>query len=89
MIDECFELLGAVTTGAHIKDFQLEESLLPAFRETPVGHGMLDQVTFLRRLQAACPQAHVLLEHLTAGQWVPARAAVLGFAAEAGVSWDS
>jgi sugar phosphate isomerase/epimerase len=88
LIDESFDLLGAWTIGAHAKDVRVVDGLLPRFEEAEIGDGLLDHVTFLRRMQSAAPDAHVLIEHLPADRFPAARRALMAFAAEAGVHWD-
>ena len=88
LLRECFALLGDRTAGAHIKDFVVEDALLPRFAEAPVGTGLMDQVTYLRGLQQLAPEAHVLIEHLQPGQFAAAAQAVLTLSQEAGVTWD-
>jgi len=87
MMDRWFDRLGAVTVGAHAKDFRVIEGLLPHFEEAPIGTGMLDQEHYLRCLQKACPDVHVLIEHL-ADEAIPAATDAFRACAErAGVTW--
>ena len=87
MMDEWFAQLGHVTIGAHAKDFRLVEGLLPHIEEAPLGQGLLDQEHFLRSMQKACPNAHVLIEHQPDDE-VPAAADALRAAADrAGITW--
>lgn len=88
LVNEFFELLGGVTLGAHTKDFRLVEGLLPHFEEEEIGKGMLDHVTYLRRMQQSCPNGHVLIEHLPKEKFAPAYDAVMRFSKQAGVVWD-
>jgi len=89
MMDQWFAHLGQVTIGAHAKDFRLVEGLLPHIEEAPIGQGMLDHEYFLQAMQKACPDAHVLIEHLPDDE-VPAAADALRAAADrAGVQWST
>jgi sugar phosphate isomerase/epimerase len=88
LINESFDLLGDVTLGAHTKDFRLVDALLPHFEEEDIGKGMLDHVTFLRRMQKVCPSGHVLIEHIPKEKFAAAFAAVSEISRKAGVSWD-
>ena len=88
LVDECFDLLGAHTIGAHAKDVRVVDGLFPGFAETEIGTGVLDHVTFLRRMQQVAPDAHVLIEHLPADRFPAAVQALTAFATEAGVAWD-
>ncbi len=89
LVNECFDLLGAHTIGAHAKDVRIVDGLFPGFEEAEIGQGVLDHVTMLRRMQEAAPEAHVLIEHLPADRFPAAVAALTGFARQAGVRWDS
>lgn len=61
---EFYDLLPDRIFGAHAKDFQLVDALLPRFEEEVIGRGMLDQHEFLTGMQEVCPDGHVLIEHL-------------------------
>jgi hypothetical protein len=87
LIDASFDALGAITIGAHAKDFRVVDGLLPCFEEAEIGSGLLDHVTFLRRMQSAAPNAHVLIEHLPQDRFADARRALLGFAEQAGAAF--
>jgi sugar phosphate isomerase/epimerase len=88
LVNECFDVLGTRTIGAHVKDVRLVDGLLPVFEETEIGAGLMDHVTFLRRLQAEAPEAHVLIEHLPQDRFPAAVRALTAYAVEAGVTWD-
>jgi sugar phosphate isomerase/epimerase len=88
LVNEFFDLLGNVTLGAHTKDFKLVDALLPHFEEEEIGSGMLDHVTFLRRMQQACPNGHVLIEHLPKDRFAPAFVTVIEISKKAGIVWD-
>jgi sugar phosphate isomerase/epimerase len=88
LVNECFDVLGARTIGAHAKDIRLVDGLLPVFEETEIGAGLIDHVTFLRRMQESAPDAHVLIEHLPQDRFPAAVQALTAFAVEAGVTWD-
>lgn len=88
LVHECFDVLGEHTIGAHAKDVRIVDGLFPGFEEAEIGVGLLDHVTFLRRLQAVAPDAHVLIEHLPQDRFPAAVRALTAFATEAGVAWD-
>lgn len=88
LVNECFDVLGARTIGAHVKDVRLVDGLLPVFEEAEIGAGLMDHVTFLRRLQAAAPDSHVLIEHLPQDRFPAAVQAFTAYAVQAGVTWD-
>lgn len=87
LVNECFDVLGARTIGAHVKDVRIVDGLFPGFEETEIGTGLIDHVTFLRRLQAEAPDAHVLIEHLPQDRFPAAVRALTAYAVEAGVTW--
>lgn len=87
LVNECFDVLGAHTIGAHAKDVRIVDGLFPGFEEAEIGEGLLDHVTFLRRMQATAPEAHVLIEHLPQDRFPAAAQALTTLAAEAGVAW--
>lgn len=87
LIDACFDLMGDRIIGAHAKDVRIVDGLFPGFAEAEIGHGLLDHVTMLRRMQEVAPSAHVLIEHLPTDRFPPAVAALNGFAAQAGITW--
>ncbi|MBU81245.1 MAG: hypothetical protein CL724_07195 [Chloroflexi bacterium] len=89
LLDDLFDQLGHVTIAAHAKDFAVEEGLLPHFKEAVIGEGLLDQATFLRRMLAVRPDAHIFIEHLP-DELVPAARDGLNAAADrAEISWDN
>jgi sugar phosphate isomerase/epimerase len=88
LVDESFDLLGPYTIGGHAKDFRIVDGLLPHFEEEDLGKGLLDHATFLARMQAAAPDAHVLIEHLPAERFPAAREALLAFGRQVGITWD-
>ena len=89
LVNESFDVLGEYTIGAHVKDYRVADTLLPQFEETEIGTGLLDHMTFVRRMQEIAPTAHVLIEHLPPERFAAARAALLAFAHEAGVAFET
>lgn len=79
---------GRITT-AHWKDFTVQEELVLHIEEVTPGRGIVDHARWLKRLNAAQPQAWVLLEHLTLDQLAPAKDAVDRAMAGAGLAWDA
>ena len=88
-LGEFFDLLGGVTIGAHAKDFRVIEQLLVGFEEVEIGSGMLDHEMFLRGMQRACPDAHVLIEHLPPDRYGAAAEKYREIAERAGITWDT
>lgn len=89
LVNEFFDLLGPATVGAHLKDFRVVEALLPRFEEEEIGKGLFDHVTFLKRMQAACPNGHVLIEHIPQEKFSAALSAVMMYSQTAGIVWDN
>ncbi len=79
---------GRITT-AHWKDFTVQEELVLHIEEVTPGRGIVDHARWLKRLNAAHPEAWVLLEHLTLDQLAPAKDAVDRAMAGAGLAWDA
>lgn len=74
--------------AAHWKDYVVREELVLHVDEVVPGQGVVDHARWLKRLNAAEPQAWVLLEHLTLDQLAPAKQAVDAAMASTGLSWD-
>ena len=89
LINRLFDLCGKFVVCAHAKDLTYESSLTVRFEECLLGEGQFDQETYLRRLEQACPDRFVLIEHLPDDQ-IPAAKRNLDHAAErAGVIWKT
>ncbi len=87
---EFYDLLGTRIIGAHAKDFTLVEGLLPHFEEVIIGSSaaMLDHVAVLTGLEAVCPKAHVLIEHLPDKDIPAAKKGLMEASQRAGIQWD-
>jgi sugar phosphate isomerase/epimerase len=89
LIHRTFDLLGERTVCAHAKDLTYEDALPIRLRECLLGDGFFDQVTYLRRFEAACPDGFVLIEHLPNDK-IPAAKRNLDRAAEtAALRWGA
>ena len=87
LVNELFDLLGDYTVCAHAKDIQWLSTLTVRFDEVPIGEGVMDQVTFLRRFEGCRPDGWVLIEHLP-DELIPAAKIALDQAAvQAGLRW--
>jgi sugar phosphate isomerase/epimerase len=87
LINRLFDVCGEYVVCAHGKDITYESSLTLRLNECPLGDGQFDQVTYLRRFEACCPNGFVLIEHLS-DEAVPAAKRNLDrAAAAAGLSW--
>ncbi len=85
ILNQLFDLLGADTVVGHAKDLALQDSLVVHIQEVVIGSGNLDYDLFLKRFQAFCPDAYLLIEHLPDEKVPLARQALLQKAREAGV----
>jgi sugar phosphate isomerase/epimerase len=88
VVNHTFDVLGPITVSAHIKDFKCQDRLVLHLEETVLGDGLLDQVTFLRRMQEACPEGYVIIEHLADKEIPRAKMALDAAAEKAGVMWQ-
>ncbi len=88
LIADSFDRLGRWTVSAHIKDFTLIEGLLPHFEEAEIGDGMLDQASYLLRLQECHPGLHVYIEHIPADRFAAAVGAVMEISQSISVEWE-
>lgn len=64
LVNRTFDVLGDRIVAAHIKDFTVRSTLLVHLDEVPLGEGLMDQVTYLRRFEAGRPDGWMLVEHL-------------------------
>ena len=87
-LEEFFTLLGDYTISADLKDFKVIDSLLFQLEEEYLGHGMMDQVYFLKRMQEICPNAQILVEHIPREKFKPSYTEVMKFSKEAGIQWE-
>jgi sugar phosphate isomerase/epimerase len=87
LLNRLFDLLGPFTVAAHAKDVDVEDRHVLHIREVVIGEGRLDQETFLRRFEAACPDGFVLIEHLPDDRVPKAKAALDAAARRAGLRW--
>lgn len=88
LVDHMFDVLGPYTVSAHIKDFNCQDRLVLHLEEVVLGDGLLDQATFLRRMQKSCPEGYVIIEHLDDEDIPRAKVSLDSAAREAGVTWQ-
>ncbi len=88
VVNHLFDVLGPFIVAAHIKDFECQDRLVLHLDETVLGDGLLDQVTFLRRMQEACPEGYVIIEHLDDEDIPRAKVALDAAAEKAEVTWQ-
>ena len=89
LLSEFFDLLGDCTLGAHAKDFTVVDQLMVGFEETEIGSGLLDHDLFLKEMQRACSDGHVLIEHLPPDRYADAAIEYRRYAAAAGIEWEN
>jgi sugar phosphate isomerase/epimerase len=88
ILNELFDLLGKDTVAAHFKDLALKDELVLHISEVVIGQGTLDYDLFLRRMQAECPHAYGLIEHLPDDKIPSARAGLMSAADKAGIVFE-
>ena len=88
LVNHMFDVLGPYTVSAHIKDFNCQDRLVLHLEEVVLGDGLLDQVTFLKRMQESCPEGYVVIEHLADEDIPRAKVSLDSAAREAGVTWQ-
>jgi len=88
ILNDLFHLLGKDTVAAHFKDLALEDQPVLHIAEVIIGHGTLDYGLFLRRMQAECPHAYGLIEHLPEEKIPRARAGLMAAADKAGIVFE-
>ena len=87
-LEEFFTLLGKYTISADLKDFTIIDSLMFQLEEEYIGHGMMDQVYFLTRMQEICPDAQILVEHIPRDKFKPSFTETIKFSEKAGITWE-
>jgi sugar phosphate isomerase/epimerase len=87
MINRMFDVLGEYTICGHAKDFYVQDRLVLHMEEAAVGEGLLDQETFLRRFEEACPDGYVQIEHLPDDKIPAARESLFNTGIAAGIAW--
>ena len=84
-LNHIFDVMGPISTVAHIKDISVEPGFVVHMNEEVPGAGVLDLVTAVRRWEEIQPQSYMLVEHLPEDKIPTAVANVRRIAAEAGV----
>ena len=88
VLNELFDLLGRDIVAAHFKDMALQDRLVLHIDEVVIGQGALDYGLFLTRLQAECPRAYGLIEHLPDEKIPSARAGLMAAAEKAEIAFE-
>jgi sugar phosphate isomerase/epimerase len=88
-LQRLFAAVRPYIVAAHAKDLRIENRLVLHIDECVIGDGVLDQVTFLRLFQAACPHGFVLIEHLPDDKVPIAKRGLDAAAAAAGIVWET
>lgn len=84
-LNHIFDVMGPISTVAHIKDISVEPGFVLHMNEEVPGAGVLDLVTAVRRWEEVQPEGYMLVEHLPVDKISTAVANVRRIAAEAGV----
>ncbi len=84
-LNRIFDVMGPISTVAHIKDISVEPGFVIHMNEEVPGAGELDLVTAVRRWEALHPDGYMLVEHLHEDKIPTAVANVRRIAEEAGV----
>lgn len=84
---ECFAKLGRWIVSCHGKDTILSDKLTTCLSEARPGLGALDYDVFLRELSTLPAATPLIIEHLPADQYPPARAYVAAVAEKAGLAF--
>jgi hypothetical protein len=87
LVNRLFDVCGEYVVCAHAKDITYEDSIPLRLREVPIGEGIFDNVTFLQRFEASCPNGFVLIEHLPDDKIPAAKRALDEEAGRAGLAW--
>ena len=64
LIDNAFDLLGPYIASAHAKDLRWQTEMNIHFVECPLGEGVLDYVTLLKRLAMLPNDVPLMIEHM-------------------------
>ncbi len=64
LLNECFDKLGPWIASCHAKDVTWDVEMQVHFREVPLGTGVLDYRTYLKRLAALPGEVPLMIEHM-------------------------
>ena len=64
LINEAFDMLGQWIVSAHAKDLRWQREMNIHFVECPLGEGVLDYVTLLKRMAALPNDVPLMIEHM-------------------------
>jgi sugar phosphate isomerase/epimerase len=84
---ECFARLGPWIVSCHAKDTLLGDKLTTHLAEVRPGLGALDYTVFLHELNKLAGDTPLIIEHLPAEEYPPAREYVVGVARTAGLAF--
>lgn len=90
LIDETFDLVGQYIGAVHFKDLLWDwEHMFLKFDEVPVGNGVIDYKTYIRRLAALGRDIPCFVEHFpTEGEFAMSFARLHRIAGEVGASFE-
>jgi len=84
---ECFAKLGRWIVSCHAKDTMMSDRLTVHLAEVRPGLGALDYSVFLQELSRLPVDTPLIIEHLPAEEYPPARDYVLSVAKQAGLAF--
>jgi sugar phosphate isomerase/epimerase len=87
LVNRLFDVCSEHVVCGHAKDITFEDSIPLRLREVPIGAGIFDNVTCLKRFEACCPDGFVLIEHLPDELIPAAKRALDDEASRAGLAW--
>jgi sugar phosphate isomerase/epimerase len=86
LLNECFDKLGPWIVSCHAKDLTWDVEMNVHFREVRPGAGVLDYVTYLRRLTQLDHDAFLMIEHLpNAAEYDQARRHIFSIGEQNGI----
>jgi sugar phosphate isomerase/epimerase len=88
LIDRLFDCCGRYTVCGHAKDITVDNALPVRMRECPLGTGLFDQETYLRRFERCCVDGFMLIEHLPDEQIPAAKQQLDQVVEQAGLNWQ-
>jgi len=89
LIDRLFDCCGRYTVIGHAKDITYDNTLPVRMRECPLGTGLFDQETYMRRFERCCPDGFMLIEHLPDEQIPAAKQQLDRVMEQAGLTWQA
>jgi sugar phosphate isomerase/epimerase len=90
VLNECFDKLAPWIASCHAKDIAWDKGVQVSIKEVPIGEGLLDYRTYLRRLAAVPHQPPLMIEHMHgAEEYDRCRQQLMKVAPTVGVSFEA